>query len=234
MERLDKRLAATGRWSRKEAKDLIKGGRVKVGEVVCRIPEQKVDDREVIRVDGASIGESGPVYIMLYKPAGVVSATEDARERTVLSLLPEEYGNIGLFPAGRLDKDTEGLLLLTNDGPLAHALLSPRHHVDKVYYVEVEGVLDGEDCRMFREGVTLADGYTCLPAELALLPGGRSAHITIREGKYHQIKRMLASRGKPVTYLKRLRFGPLELDPALEKGCWRALTEEEKARLFRQ
>lgn len=234
MERLDKRLVATGRWSRKEAKDLIKSGRVMVGDAVCRVPEQKVGEQDVILVDGTSIGESGPVYLMLHKPAGVVSATEDAREKTVLSLLPEEYGRMGLFPAGRLDKDTEGLLLLTNDGPLAHDLLSPRHHVDKVYYVEVAGILDEEDCRIFREGVTLADGYTCMPAELELTGQPNGAYITLHEGKYHQIKRMLASRGKPVTYLKRLKFGPLELDPDLEKGCWRALTEEEKNRLFRQ
>lgn len=234
MERLDKRLASTGQWSRKEARELIRAGRVSVGGAVCRGPEEKVEETSEILVDGLPIGEGGMAYIMLHKPAGVVSATEDPREKTVLSLLPERYQRLGLFPAGRLDKDTEGLLLLTNDGPLAHRLLAPRSHVDKVYYVEVDGALDEEDRRAFREGLTLADGYTCMPAELKVGSASNTAYITIHEGKYHQIKRMLASRGKPVTYLKRISFGPLELDPALEKGCWRALTEEEKNLLFRQ
>ena len=162
-----------------------------------------------------------------------MSATEDSREKTVLSLLPEQYRRLGLFPVGRLDKDTEGLLLLTNDGPLAHRLLAPKSHVDKVYYAQVDGVLDAGDCKAFRQGITLADGYTCLPARLEVIEDGRAAQITVQEGKYHQVKRMMAARGKPVTYLKRVRFGPLTLDPELEKGCWRALTEEEKKLLFR-
>lgn len=234
MERLDKRLADTGMWSRKEAKELIRSGRVTVGDTVCRTPEQKVEHHDPIAVDGKSIGAGGAVYLMLHKPAGVVSATEDAREKTVLSLLPEAYQRVGLFPVGRLDKDTEGLLLLTNDGPLAHALLSPRRHVDKVYYAEVDGVLDEADCCAFRDGVTLGDGYICMPAHLERIGPGNAGYVTIHEGKYHQVKRMLAARGKPVTYLKRLRFGPLELDSSLGKGCWRALTEEEKNALFRQ
>jgi 16S rRNA pseudouridine516 synthase len=233
MERLDKRLAATGLWSRKEARELVRGGRVTVDGQIVRSPEDKVTEASAVLVDGEPLDSGGSVYIILHKPAGVVSATEDSREKTVLSLLPERYQRLGLFPAGRLDKDTEGLLLLTNDGPLAHRLLSPRHHVDKKYYVEVGGVLDEEDCRLFREGVTLADGYTCLPAELELL-GTSAAYVTLHEGKYHQIKRMLASRGKPVTYLKRVTFGPLKLDENLEIGCWRLLTDEEKAELFRQ
>lgn len=231
MERLDKLVANTGEWSRKEARDLIRAGRVTVDGAPCRQPEAKAEP-ERVAVDGGPIA-SGPVYLMLHKPAGLVSATEDPREPTVLSLLPQKYRRLGLFPAGRLDKDTEGLLLLTNDGPLAHRLLAPRSHVDKVYYVEVDGLLDGDDCRAVTEGVTLADGYTCLPGELELLPGARSAYITLHEGKYHQIKRMLAARGKPVTYLKRLRFGPLTLDPELPPGGWRALTEEEIQALFR-
>jgi 16S rRNA pseudouridine516 synthase len=170
---------------------------------------------------------------MLHKPAGVVSATEDSREKTVLSLLPEEYQRMGLFPVGRLDKDTEGLLLLTNDGALAHRLLAPRNHVDKVYDLEVDGVLDQSDVQALEQGVTLADGYTCMPAKLELLRHGTAGRITICEGKYHQVKRMMASRGKPVTYLKRVRFGPLALDPNLGISCWRALTEEEKNLLFR-
>ena len=163
---------------------------------------------------------------MLHKPAGLVSATEDPREPTVLSLLPEHLRRIGLFPAGRLDKDTVGLLLLTNDGALAHALLAPKNHVDKVYLLRVEGILDGEDRRAFREGITLTDGYECLPADLECLGSGQG-RVTLREGKYHQIKRMCAARGKPVTFLKRIAFGPLTLDESLEPGQWRPLTGEE-------
>ena len=232
MERLDKRLAATGRWSRKEARELIRAGRVTIDGQCARAPEQKVGD-EAVAVDGVPLEGDSAVYLMLHKPGGVVSATEDTREKTVLSLLPEQYQKQGVFPVGRLDKDTEGLLLLTNDGPLAHRLLSPKNHVDKVYYAQVDGILNQEDCEAFHCGVTLADGYTCLPAGLELLEGGRASLVTVREGKYHQVKRMLAARGKPVTYLKRVRFGPLVLDSGLEKGRWRALTEDEKSSLFR-
>lgn len=234
MERLDKRLAATGQWSRKEAKELIRAGRVSVSGQVCRNPEEKVGEETPVSVDGTAIGADAPMYLMLHKPAGVVSATEDGRDRTVLDLLPQQYQGIGLFPVGRLDKDTEGLLLITNDGPLAHRLLSPRHHVDKVYYVEVDGALEQGDVEAVAQGVLLRDGYQCMPGTLELLPGNSAAHITIREGKYHQIKRMMASLGKPVTYLKRIRFGGLELDAQLDKGGWRALTAQEIQSLFRQ
>lgn len=234
MERLDKRLAATGQWSRKEAKELIRAGRVSVGGTVCRSPEEKVAPDTPVAVDGTTIGAGGPVYLMLHKPAGVVSATEDGRDRTVLDLLPPQYREMGLFPVGRLDKDTEGLLLITNDGPLAHRLLSPRHHVDKVYYVEVDGILDQEDVEAVSQGILLRDGYRCLPGKLELLSGNTAAYITIREGKYHQIKRMMAARGKPVTYLKRIKFGALTLDEQLDKGGWRALTDREIHSLFRQ
>ena len=233
MERLDKRLANTGKWSRKEARELIRAGRVRVDGAVCRVPEEKVGVDAPVTVDGAPIGADKPVYLLLNKPAGVVSSTGEPGERTVLDLLGKEYQNMGLFPAGRLDKDTEGLLLLTNDGPLAHRLLSPKRHVDKVYYVETDGVLDKADAAAVRTGVTLADGYVCLPGELELL-SDNSARVTIREGKYHQVKRMLAVRGKPVVFLKRVRFGPLALDEELPKGGWRALTEEERQALFRQ
>lgn len=234
MERLDKRLAATGEWSRKEARELIRAGRVTVSGQVCRSIDEKVEADTPVSVDGNPIGADAPVYLMLHKPDGVVSATEDGRDKTVLDLLPTPYRAMGLFPVGRLDKDTEGLLLLTNDGPLAHRLLSPRRHVDKVYYVEVDGILDQQDVQAVSEGVLLGDGYRCMPGKLELLPGNTSAYITIREGKYHQIKRMMASRGKPVNYLKRIRFGPLSLDPKLDKGGWRALTQEEMQELFRQ
>lgn len=234
MERLDKRLAASGSWSRKEAKELIRAGRVTVCGQVCRNPEEKVGEETLVAVDGTAIGADVPMYLMLHKPAGVVSATEDGRDQTVLDLLPAQYQGMGLFPVGRLDKDTEGLLLITNDGPLAHRLLSPRHHVDKVYYVEVDGILAQEDVEAVSQGICLRDGYQCFPGQLELLPGNCAAYITIREGKYHQIKRMMAALGKPVSYLKRIRFGGVELDGELEKGGWRALTEQEIQSLFRQ
>ena len=231
MERLDKRLAATGKWSRREARELIRAGRAAVNGEIWRVPEAKVAEGAPVTVDGVPVGGGGPVYLMLNKPAGVVSSTDEPGARTVLDLLGEEYQNLGIFPAGRLDKDTEGLLLLTNDGPLAHRLLSPRRHVDKVYYVEVDGTLDESDVEAVRAGVTLGDGYVCLPGELELL-SRNSAHITIHEGKYHQVKRMLASRGKPVTYLKRVRFGPLELDESLAKGAYRQLDDGELKGIF--
>lgn len=232
MERLDKRLAGTGRWSRREVRDLCRAGRVRVDGTVVRRPEEKVEETSQITVDGQPVELERQVWIMLHKPAGLVSATEDPREPTVLSLLPERFQRQGLFPVGRLDKDTEGLLLLTNDGALAHALLSPRRHVDKVYYVEVDGCLDEADEQAFREGMTLRDGLRCQPASLRRL-GPDRGEVTLREGKYHQVKRMLAARGKPVRYLKRIAFGPLVLDSSLEKSAWRALTEEEKAALAR-
>lgn len=230
MDRIDKLLANTGRWSRKEAAELIRAGRVTVdGTVVCR-REEKFPASVCLRVDGESVSTEKYTYLMLHKPAGLVSATEDPKEPTVLSLLPEHLQKIGLFPAGRLDKDTVGLLLLTNDGALAHALLSPKRHVDKTYLVRVVGVLDEEDQKAFREGMMLADGLRCLPAELELL-GTNEALVTLREGKYHQIKRMCAERGKSVTFLKRLTFGPLSLDENLSPGQWRPLTEAERVAL---
>ena len=232
MERLDKLLANTRRWSRKEAHALIKAGRVRVEGVVVKAKDQKVPPEANLTVDGEPLGPTGPTWLMLHKPAGVVSSTEDPREQTVLSLLPEHFQRLGLFPVGRLDKDTTGLLLLTDDGPLAHALLSPRRHVDKVYALEVAGTLDTDDVAAFAAGMALAAGYTCLPADLELT-GPSQGLVTIREGKYHQVKRMLASRGKPVVYLKRLGMGKLKLDPALPAGAWRPLTPEELADLGR-
>jgi len=231
MERLDKLLAGTGRWSRREAAGLIRAGRVTVDGAVVRDREERFPEGAEFRVDGEQISGERLVYLMLNKPAGLISATDDPRQDTVLSLLPEHLRRVGLFPAGRLDKDTVGLLLLTNDGPLAHALLSPRRHVDKTYYVEVDGILDEDDAAAFRAGMVLPDGLECKPARLERL-GERKALVTLHEGKYHQIKRMLAHRGKEVTYLRRLTFGPLELDENLEEGQWRPLTAEETAALL--
>ena len=229
MERLDKLLAATGRWSRKEAKALVKAGRVLVDGAPPAGPETKVGEDRSVTVDGRPISTARYTYVMLHKPAGVISSTEDPREETVLSLLPGPLRRVGLSPVGRLDKDTEGLLLLTNDGQLAHRLLSPGRHVDKVYYAEVDGTLTPEDRTAFQQGMTLADGTRCLPAELELLEEPGQCLVTLREGKYHQVKRMLAARGKPVRYLKRMSMGPLTLDPALPPGAWRLLEDDEIA-----
>ena len=231
MERLDKILANTGRWSRPVARALLRAGRVAVDGAAARSPEGKYDPAAAFTVDGERVSGEKLVYLMLHKPAGLVSATEDPRQPTVLELLPEHLRRVGLFPAGRLDRDTEGLLLLTNDGPLAHRLLAPRRHVDKTYFVRVDGALNGADAAAFAAGMTLDDGLECLPAGLEVLDAPDTAIVTLREGKYHQIKRMLAQRGKPVVYLKRLTMGPLSLDPALGKGEWRPLTEEEVAAL---
>ncbi len=231
MERLDKLLAATGRWSRKESKRLIQSGRVKVAGCVVVSAEEKVGETVPVTVDGTPIATEKYTYLMLHKPQGVVSSTEDPREKTVLSLLPEPLQKQGLFPVGRLDKDTEGLLLLTNDGALAHRLLSPVRHVDKLYYVEVEGVLTEADKTAFSQGITLKDGTQCRPAELTILEPPSHGLVKISEGKYHQVKRMLASCQKPVCYLKRLAMGELHLDPQLSLGTWRALTAEEKEKI---
>ena len=228
MERLDKLLSATGRWSRREAKLLVKEGRVLVDGIPALRAEDKADpERSTILVDGADIGYTRHTYLMLHKPAGVLSATEDPRQKTVLDLLSPELRRRGLFPVGRLDRDTEGLLLLTDDGDLAHRLLSPRKHVDKRYRARLDVPLTEADRAAFAQGVVLEDGYRCMPAELALLGDGREVLITLREGKFHQIKRMTAARGSRVLYLKRLGMGPLVLDEALAPGQWRALTREE-------
>ena len=231
-ERLDKLLSSTGRWSRREVKELIRQGRVWVDGVPARRPEEKCEPGAAgLTVDGERVDCAPFVYLMLHKPAGLVSATEDPRQPTVLELLPQHLRRVGLFPAGRLDKDTEGLLLLTNDGPLAHRLLAPRNHVDKTYFVRVDGELDGADAAAFAAGMMLEDGLACLPAGLEVLEQPDTALVTLHEGKYHQIKRMLAARGKPVVYLKRLTMGPLMLDPALGRGEWRPLSAEEVAAL---
>lgn len=228
--RLDKYLADMQAGTRSEVKQMIRKGRVTVNGETVRRPEQKTDpEQDRVAVDGETVRYVAMEYWMLNKPQGVVSATEDRREKTVLSLLPDSARK-DLFPVGRLDKDTEGLLLLTNEGGLAHDILSPKHHVDKVYYARTAGCLTEEDCRAFAAGMTLGGGLECLPAGLEILsagPEGSEGLVTLREGKFHQVKRMLAARGKPVLYLKRVRMGNLPLDPALEPGTYRYLTEDE-------
>ena len=227
MERLDKILAATGRWSRREVKELGRQGRVQVDGLAASAPEQKLDpDTAEILVDGETVGYRKYTYILLHKPAGVLSAVEDRRQETVLDLLPQELKKQGLSPVGRLDKDTEGLLLLTNDGELTHRLLSPKYHVDKVYCARTRGTPTAEDAARFTEGITLPDGLRCMPAELKICGEGEVL-LTLREGKFHQAKRMLAACGTPVTYLKRLSMGPLRLEDTLTAGEFRHLTQEE-------
>ena len=231
MERLDKVISATGKKSRREVKELVRQGRIYVDGKVAYAADMKVDPGKAeILLDGENIGYEKYTYVMLHEPAGVLSAVEDKRQKTVLDLLPEELQRRGLSPVGRLDKDTEGLLLLTNDGELTHRLLSPRHHVDKVYYARVEGSLEETDCVAFAEGITLGDGLECMPAGLKIL-SPNEALVTLQEGKFHQVKRMLASRGKPVVYLKRLSMGDLQLDETLLPGEFRMLTKEELASL---
>lgn len=231
-ERLDKLLSGTGRWSRKEVKQLIKAGRVTVNGVLAADASGKYEVSSEIRVDGEQFFCEKYSYLMMNKPAGYLSVTEDFQQQTVLNLLPDHLRRIGLFPAGRLDKDSEGLLLLTNDGELAHRLLSPRHHVDKTYLVRVEGQLSASDVEAFESGMLLGDGLQCLPAGLRLTERSDTALVTLREGKYHQIKRMMSARGKPVRQLKRLTMGALTLDPALAPGEYRPLTAEERQALI--
>ena len=229
-QRLDKIIASTGKWSRKEVKNLIRHGQVLVDGLPASGPEEKADPEAAeIVVNGERLTYQRYTWIMLNKPAGYLSATEDGRGKTVLDLLAQELRRQGLFPVGRLDKDTEGLLLLTNEGGLAHDLLSPRHHVDKVYYARVAGHLTEEDCQAFAAGMTLDDGLVCQSAVLEILSAGEEseAHVTLREGKFHQVKRMLAYRGKPVLYLERVKMGNLTLDPDLPRGEYRFLTAEE-------
>lgn len=233
MERLDKLLAGTGKWSRREVKALVRQGLVRVDGRLAASAEDKLDPAAaVVTVAGETISLCRFTYVMLHKPAGVLTATEDRKQPTVLDLLPPELRRIGLAPVGRLDKDTEGLLLLTNDGELAHRLLSPKYHVDKRYLARVDGELSAADTEAFARGMTLGDGLECLPAGLEVLPD-RVCIVTLREGKFHQVKRMLAARGAPVLYLKRLSMGPLTLDDSLAAGAYRLLRAEEILALYR-
>ena len=233
MERLDKLLAGTGKWSRREVKALVRQGLVRVYGRLAASAEDKLDPAAaIITVAGETISLCRFTYVMLHKPAGVLTATEDRKQPTVLDLLLPELRRIGLAPVGRLDKDTEGLLLLTNDGELAHRLLSPKYHVEKRYLARVDGELSAADAEAFARGMTLGDGLECLPAGLEVLPD-RVCIVTLREGKFHQVKRMLAARGAPVLYLKRLSMGPLTLDDSLAAGAYRLLRAEEILALYR-
>lgn len=231
--RLDKFLADMGLATRKELKEIIKSGRVTVdGEAICR-PEEKLDpEKQRVCLDGEELRYAKHRYYMMDKPAGVLTATEDPRQKTVLDLVTPQMRRMGLFPVGRLDKDTSGLLLLTDDGDFAHRVISPKSGVEKLYYAVVAGNPSPADVAAFRQGLTLGDGTVCLPAKLEILGPGECL-VTVMEGKYHQVKRMLASRGTPVLQLRRLRVGGLELDEHLGPGGFRELDDTDLCRLFR-
>ncbi|MFR3290802.1 MAG: pseudouridine synthase [Lachnospiraceae bacterium] len=227
-ERLDKLLSDSGLYSRSEARALVRAGRVSVDGAAITAPERKFSRECDIRVDGERLNCAKYRYFLLDKPEGYVCATEDSRLPTVLELLPEEFHGLGLFPVGRLDRDTTGLLLLTNDGDYAHKVISPRSKVEKCYLAETEAPVTSEDAAAFAEGLTLADGTRCLPAGGLEPLDGNYCLVRVLEGKYHQVKRMLASRGKPVTRLRRLSIGALSLPPASEPGELRELDESAK------
>ena len=233
MERLDKFLCDSGAGTRSQVKAMVKSGRVWVDGVPERDSSRKIDPAvQTVTLDGVPLRGSRRIVGMLNKPAGFVTATEDASQRTVMELLPGELVRQGVKPVGRLDKDTEGLLLFTNDGDLLHRLISPKKEVTKVYYARHEGTAGAEDAEAFRAGLTLRDGTVCLPAKLEPLGAGES-RITVCEGKYHQVRRMMASRGMTVTYLERQREGALGLGD-LPRGQFRELTEAEILALERR
>lgn len=225
--RLDKYLSSLGLGSRKDVKKMIKGGRVRVEGREKISPETSVDpQRDKIYADGTLTVYREFVYIMLNKPKGCVSAAWDKKYPTVIDFVPEELRHLSLFPAGRLDIDTEGLCLITNDGALAHRILSPKSHVPKTYIADLDGAVTESDIAAFERGVTLDDGYVCKPAELEMI-GKTAARIVIYEGKFHQVKRMFAAVGKNVLSLRRIRMGGLSLDENLRPGEARELTESE-------
>jgi 16S rRNA pseudouridine516 synthase len=230
-KRIDKILSNMGYGTRKEVKELIKSGLIEIDGTVVKDSAQQVDaDSQEIKVGGSKIIYKEFIYILMNKPKGVISATEDSREKTVVDLLTEEFKGFNPFPVGRLDKDTEGLLLLTNDGQLSHMLLSPKKHVPKTYIAKVAGMVSEKDVEAFSKGVILEDGYKTMASKLEILERGAvsSVEITIYEGKFHQVKRMFQSVGKEVIYLKRISMGELRLDETLEPGEYRELNERER------
>ena len=231
--RIDKFISELGVASRKEAAKAARGGGVLVDGVAVRDLSQHIDpDRSRVTYLGRELSYKKYVYVMLNKPMGYVSATEDSRLPVVTELLPEELQHRELFPVGRLDKDTVGLMILTNNGQLAHTVLFPKRHVEKEYYFELREPLPPGVEEKFESGIVLGDGYECKSAEISLDEGRASGVITLTEGKYHQIKRMIASFDNAVTYLKRISFATIPLDESLSEGEWRYLTDEEESVLL--
>lgn len=227
--RLDKFLSNHGFGTRKEVKLLVKRGAVKINNILVKKADIKlVPDKDTVTVYDEAVTYEPFVYIMLNKPAGYISSTKDYKDETVLELI-DGFDHYDLHPVGRLDKDTEGLLILTNDGQFSHDVLSPKKHVDKTYYARVEGYVTDETVALFKAGVTLDDGYEAMPAELQIISAGDISEIEliIQEGKFHQVKRMFKAVGMTVIYLKRIQMGGLPLDESLKPGAYRKLTLEE-------
>ena len=231
--RLDKLLTVTATATRSEAARAVRAGTVLVNGKPAPSPAMQVDpEKDRVCYGGCEVRYRAHHYLILNKPEGYVSATEDGKDPTVLDLLPQKYTTLGLFPCGRLDKNTVGLMLLTDDGELAHRLLSPRRHVEKHYYFRVKFPLNEAECAQFKQGLVLDDGYETKPAGIELDADLRSGVITLVEGKYHQIKRMMQALHNQITHLERIRFGPLSLPSDLERGAWRELTGEEEQALL--
>ncbi|MBQ1243603.1 MAG: rRNA pseudouridine synthase [Clostridia bacterium] len=229
-ERLDKLIASQGKLSRSDVKKMVKSSRVTVDGAVVKSADIKVDaDKSVISVDGKALNYKKNIYIMLNKPQGVISASNDKTQKTVVDLVPPELYRDGLFPAGRLDGDTVGFVLITDDGDFAHRILSPKNHIMKTYHATLRSPLTEEDISAFKNGIELSDGTLCLEAEVRMLEKTDEpiAEVKICEGKYHQVKRMFAALGNKVLYLKRVRMGGLDLDESLEEGQCREITAEE-------
>lgn len=231
--RLDKFLAQNGVGTRSEVKKMLRSGRATVNETVVKQPDIKIDpEKDAICFDGKTLSWEPFICLMFCKPAGCITATSDRSAKTVMDYISHER-KAELFPVGRLDADTEGLLLLMNNGALAHRMLSPAHHVEKTYFVRVNGEITEEDAEAFREGVDIGEKDLTLPAKLNIIKSAAisEAELTIVEGKFHQVKRMFAARGKQVIYLKRVAMAGIALDEALSPGTWRELTAEERERL---
>ena len=235
MERLDKFLSSRGTLSRKEAQKKIKSGDVTVNGEICKSPEKKLDpESDRVELCGQAVCADEHIYIMLNKPAGVVSATKDNIDKTVIDILPPELRRDGLFPAGRLDKDTEGLLIITDDGDFAHRMLSPKKHVEKKYIAELDGEINPDTIKRFEEGIVFADGTRCMPAKLEIdeKSGKSTGIVTICEGKYHQVKKMFAVCGLKVVHLQRISVGNLYLDSKLPIGSAKKLSKLQIEAIF--
>lgn len=234
MERLDKILANARLGSRRQVRDFIKAGRVRVGDAIAKDPSAAFHpEQDAFFLDGEPVDTRKFIYLILNKPDGYLSATEDIKDPVVIDLLSERHRAFSPFPVGRLDKDTTGLLLLTNDGTLNHQLISPRWHVNKVYVARLRDPAQEDYAQRFARGIILEDGYICLPAGFRLLDEeGTTAELTIQEGKFHQVKRMFEALGNQVTALERVRFGPLDLPVDLARGAYRELTSEELDQLM--